>query len=215
MKNGFNMFPALLQRAVKEEEEWREGGQCESGCIRCVEPWIQSNIRIRSQEQGGQSSCIISFLRDIFPQAHAFPLQSQGTLSLAFLCWNVSQTPHFIFLKTNLPFPPPVLNFLVQIKTSDLEEIKTFLSTGFHAFLYIICYQIQFTPTFTLHINIGMFHTPVIILKTTAYRRPAELPLPALSQAQWSLFQRTDYGFNALTNSVFLCRNISSTPESM
>lgn len=128
---------------------------------------------------------------------------------------NVSQTPHFIFLKTNLPFPPPVLNFLVQIKTSDLEEIKTFLSRGFHAFLYFICYQIQFTPTFTLHINIGMFHTPVIILKTTAYRRPAELPIPALSQAQWSLFQRTDCGFNALTNSVFLCRNISSTPESM
>lgn len=27
MKNGFNMFPALLQRTVKEEEEWREGGR--------------------------------------------------------------------------------------------------------------------------------------------------------------------------------------------
>lgn len=38
MKNSFNMFPALLQRAVKEEEEWREGGQCESGCVRRVEP---------------------------------------------------------------------------------------------------------------------------------------------------------------------------------
>ena len=27
MKNGFNMFPALLQRAVEEEEEWLHGGR--------------------------------------------------------------------------------------------------------------------------------------------------------------------------------------------
>ena len=27
MKNGFKLFPALLQRAVKEEEEWLDGGR--------------------------------------------------------------------------------------------------------------------------------------------------------------------------------------------
>lgn len=91
---------------------------------------------------------------------------------------NDSQTPRSMFLKTNLPFPPPVLNFLAQIKTSDLVEIKTFLSRGLLAFLYFICYQIQFTPTFTLHINIGMFHTAVNNIKDNCIQTACRTPPP-------------------------------------
>lgn len=67
----------------KEQRKWLDGGrQCESGCVR----WSpESRATLGSgPRKRGQSSCIISFLRDIFLRPHA----SAGgyDLSLAFLC---------------------------------------------------------------------------------------------------------------------------------